>query len=45
MVETVGIGIGTEVEEHKMFSSHTVEAIFGRAGQLAVHKSYLNLSL
>ena len=37
-VETVGIGIGTEVEEHKMFSSRTVEGIFGRAGQLAVHK-------
>ena len=37
-VETVGIGIGTEVEEHEMFSSRTVEGISGRAGQLGVHK-------
>jgi hypothetical protein len=28
MVETVGIGIGTEVEEHKMFSGRTVEGSF-----------------
>jgi hypothetical protein len=35
------IGIGTEAEEHKMFSSRTVEAIFGRAGKLAVHKSLI----